>query len=189
MPNRLALCHAPSSQLIVIDTQERLAAVMPKEELAVMEANVNHLLKAAEVLSVPIIVTEQYPKGLGRTLESIRENLPVTIKPTEKTSFSCCTAPGFEQALGSDDKRKQVVLVGMEAHICVLQTAAGLLNWGYQVFVTADAVISRNPHHRDNALDRMGRAGMVVTNTESVAFEWVSDAGHERFKEISKLFK
>ena len=189
MSNRLSLCHAARSQLIVIDAQERLAAVMPKEELAVMEANVIHLLKAAEVLEVPIIVTEQYPKGLGRTLESIRDNLPLTLKPTEKTSFSCCTAPGFEQALGQDEGRRQVILVGMEAHICILQTAAGLQNWGYEVFVVMDGVISRNPHHRDNALERMRQAGMTITNAESVAYEWLSDAEHDHFKEISRLFK
>ena len=185
----MPLCQSAFSQLLIIDTQERLAAAMPADELAVCVANINRLILAARLLDLPIISTEQYPKGLGRTVDSIRENLPSTAAPTEKTSFSCCTASGFERALTSQPERKQVVLVGMEAHICIVQTASGLQRWGYQVFVAADAICSRKTANRLNALERMRHSGINVTNTESVAFEWVGDSSHAKFREVSQLFK
>jgi nicotinamidase-related amidase len=104
--------------------------------------------QAARSLEIPIISTEQYPQGLGKTIEAVREHLPDTAAPTEKTCFSCCTAAGFERALTSQPERKQVVLVGMEAHICIVQTASGLQRWGYQVFVAADAICSRTRQPR-----------------------------------------
>mgnify|MGYP003573653915 CR=1 FL=1 len=145
---KLPLCQARLSQLIVIDAQERLAAVMPKDDLAVTIANINRLVDAARGLEIPIITTEQYPQGLGKTVDPIRGNLPEGAVPTEKTSFSCCTASGFEHNLEQHPDRKQVVLAGMEAHICIIQTASGLQRWGYQVFVAEDAVCSRNPRNR-----------------------------------------
>jgi nicotinamidase-related amidase len=144
---------------------------------------------AAQILEIPIISTEQYPQGLGKTIEAIRENLPVTAAPTEKTCFSCCTAAGFERALTSQPARKQVVLMGMEAHICIVQTASGLQRWGYQVFVVADAICSRHPANRQNALERMRHSGIHVSNTESVAFEWVGDSANARFREVSRMFR
>lgn len=185
----MPLCQSAFSQLLIIDAQERLAAAMPPDDLTTSVANMNRLITVARILELPIISTEQYPKGLGKTLEQIRENLPSTAGPTEKTSFSCCTASGFERALTSQPERKQVVLVGMEAHICIVQTASGLQRWGYQVFVAADAICSRHPAHRDNALERMRHSGIHVTNTESVTFEWVGDSSHAKFREVSQLFK
>jgi nicotinamidase-related amidase len=185
----MPLCQSAYAQLLIIDSQERLAAVMPEDELAPMIVNTNRLIASAQLLEIPIISTEQNPKGLGKTIAAIRENLPAAATPTEKTCFSCCTAPGFERALTEQPKRKQVVLVGMEAHICIVQTASGLQRWGYQVFVAADAICSRHPEKRDNALERMRHSGIHVTNTESVAFEWLSDSQHHRFREVSRLFK
>ncbi|MGA7980723.1 MAG: isochorismatase family protein [Chromatiaceae bacterium] len=185
----LPLCFANYSQLLVIDSQERLAAVMRKDDLAVTVANIGRLIEAARALDVPIIATEQYPQGLGHIVESVQERLPEDVVPTEKTAFSCCTAFGFERNLMREPKRKQVVLVGMEAHICIVQTASGLQRWGFQVFVAADAVCSRHSSNRDNALERMRHCGIHVTNTESIAFEWMGDSTHERFREVSKLFK
>jgi nicotinamidase-related amidase len=185
----MPLCHAAFSQLLIIDAQERLAAAMPKDELAVTVANINRLVAAAQILEIPIISTEQYPQGLGKTIEAIRENLPVTAAPTEKTCFSCCTAAGFERALTSQLARKQVVLMGMEAHICIVQTASGLQRWGYQVFVVADAICSRHPANRQNALERMRHSGIHVSNTESVAFEWVGDSANAHFLEVSRMFR
>lgn len=185
----LPLCQAKLSQLIVIDAQERLAAVMRKDDLAVTVSNINRLIDAARLLGVPIISTEQYPKGLGRTIESIRCNLPEAVAPTKKTCFSCCTASGFERNLELQPDRKQVVLVGMEAHICIVQTASGLKRWGYQVFVAEDAVCSRHPRNRDNAMERMRHCGIQVTNAESVAFEWMGDSTHEKFRDVSQSFK
>jgi nicotinamidase-related amidase len=185
----LPLCFASYSQLLIIDAQERLAAAMRKDDLAVTLANINRLIAAARALEIPIIVTEQYPQGLGHIVETVRERLPEEVQPTEKTSFSCCTAFGFERNLMREPKRKQVVLVGMETHICIVQTASGLQRWGFQVFVAADAVCSRHSSNRDNALERMRDCGIQVTNTESIAFEWLGDSSHEKFREVSKLFK
>lgn len=185
----MPLCQAKLSQLLIIDAQERLAAVMRKDDLAVTVANINRLVEAARVLEIPIISTEQYPKGLGPTVEAVRTNLPDDVVPTQKTCFSCCTASGFEHNLSREPDRRQVIMVGMEAHICIIQTASGLQRWGYQVFVAADAVCSRHPGNRDNALERMRHCGIHVTNTESIAFEWVGDSTHEKFKQVSRLFK
>ena len=162
---------------------------MPKNELSIAICNTNRLIDAARLLDIPIINTEQNSKGLGPTIESIRDHLPEAVHTTDKTCFSCCTAGSFERDLSAHEKRRQVVLVGMESHICILQTASGLQHWGYQVFVVADAVTSRNPLNRDNALERMRHCGIQVTNAESVAFEWLGDSSHEKFREVSKLFK
>jgi nicotinamidase-related amidase len=185
----LPLCQARYSQLLIIDAQERLAAHMPKSDLSIVTCNMNRLIDTAKVLGIPIINTEQNSKGLGPTIEAVRKNLPEGTRPTDKTCFSCCTAGGFERDLTEDENRKQVVMVGMESHICILQTASGLQHWGYQVFVVVDAVISRNPGNRDNALERMRHCGIQVTNTESVAFEWLADSSHPKFREVSRLFK
>ena len=182
----MPLCQAAFAQLLIIDAQERLAAAMPED---VLERNINRLITAAKILQVPIISTEQYPQGLGKTIESVREHLPEDAAPTEKTCFSCCTASGFERALTEQPKRKQVVLVGMEAHICIIQTASGLQRWGYQVFVAADAICSRHADKSQNALERMRHSGVQVSNTESVAFEWLSDSQHAQFREVSRLFR
>ncbi|HIP53768.1 MAG TPA: isochorismatase family protein, partial [Chromatiales bacterium] len=131
----------------------------------------------------------QYPQGLGHTIDPIRDQLPEDISPLQKTSFSTCSASGFEQRLTHDEERNQLIIVGIEAHICVLQTASGLQHWGYQVFVAADGVCSRTPANRDNGLARMRHSGIQITNAESVAFEWMGDATHEKFKEVAKLFK
>ncbi len=185
----MPLCQSQFSQLLIIDAQERLAAAMDQQLRADVEGNINRLIDAAKILGIPVIATEHNPAGLGKTIAGIRAHLPNEVVATEKTCFSCCTATGFERNLTSEPKRKQVVLVGMEAHICIVQTASGLQRWGYQVFVAADAICSRHPYHRDNALERMSRCGIHVTNTESVAFEWLGDSNHEQFRPVWQLFK
>jgi nicotinamidase-related amidase len=177
------------SQLLIIDAQERLAAAMPPDDLAAAVANVERLVIAAKILDVPIIATEHNPKGLGHIIPAIRAQLPVQLEATAKTCFSCCTAAGFERSLDREPDRKQVVIVGMEAHICIVQTASGLRRWGYQVFVVEDAICSRHPAHRINAVERMRQSGIQITNTESVAFEWLGDSSHERFREVWSLFR
>ncbi|MEY6431036.1 isochorismatase family protein [Thioalkalicoccus limnaeus] len=185
----LPLCQSKFSLLLIIDAQEKLAAAMPPAELADTIANINRLSSAAQLLSVPIIWAEQNPQGLGRTVEAIRCHLPADVAPTEKTCFSSCTAGGFERALTQEPSRKQVVLVGLDAHIGVLQTASGLRRWGYQVFVAADGICCRRPEHKDNALERMRDCGLHVASTESIAFEWLADSTHERFREVLALFR
>lgn len=185
----MPLCQSQFSQLLIIDAQQRLAAAMEQDLRAEVEANINRLVEAAKTLEIPIIATEQNPAGLGKTIDAVRDHLPPEVVATEKTCFSCCTAAGFERNLTSQPKRKQVVLVGMEAHICIVQTASGLQRWGYQVFVAADAICSRHADHRDNAIERMRHCGIHVTNTESVAFEWLGDSNHESFRPVWQLFK
>jgi nicotinamidase-related amidase len=177
------------SQLLIIDAQERLAAAMPPDDLARALANIQRLVAAAKILEIPIIATQHNSKGLGPIVQAIREDLPGDVEPTEKTCFSCCTAAGFERNLDRQPDRKQVVMVGMEAHICIVQTASGLRRWGYQVFVAEDAICSRHPAHRFNAVERMRHGGIQITNAESVGFEWLGDSTHERFREVWSLFK
>jgi len=187
--NPLPLTHAKTSQLLIINIQEKLARAMPKPDRDLMVSSVAHLIQAAGHLEIPILVSEHYGKGLGQTLPEIAQHLPEHTHAKDKLTFSCCTAPGFEEELGQHEQRKQVIIVGLEAHICVLQTASGLQQWGYQVFVVEDAVASRSELHRRNALRRMRQGGVQITNSESVAFEWMGDASQPNFKQISQLFR
>ena len=145
-------------------------------------------LEAAGLLKVPRCFTEQYPKGLGPTEEPVKARLGEFATRFEKTAFSCCGAEGFSAMLGNL-ARRQVVISGMEAHVCVLQTALDLKAEAYEVFVVEDAVCSRNPANRDNAMNRLRAAGVVVANTESVCFEWLRDASNEHFRAIAKLVR
>jgi nicotinamidase-related amidase len=185
----MPLCQSAFSQLLIIDAQERLAAAMPPERLNSVVSSIQRLIDAAKILSIPIITTEQYPAGLGHTIAGIQAHLPEKIIATEKTCFSCCTAAGFERNLTNEPKRKQVILVGMETHICILQTASGLQRWGYQVFVPQDAICSRHTWHTDNALERMRHSDIQITNSESVAFEWLGDSTHAQFRAVWELFR
>ncbi|MCU7915887.1 MAG: isochorismatase family protein [Candidatus Thiodiazotropha sp. (ex Gloverina cf. vestifex)] len=187
--NSLPLSHAKGSQLLIINIQEKLARAMPKPDRDLMVSNITRLSQAASLLDIPIILSEHYGKGLGKTLPEIAQHLPKHTKAKDKLTFSCCTAPGFEEELGQHEQRKQIIIVGLEAHICVLQTAAGLQQWGYQVFVVEDAIASRHPLHCKNALHRMRQGGVQVTNSESVVFEWMGDAGQPNFKQVSQLFR
>ncbi len=178
------LCAAEQSQLIIIDVQERLAGAMPPEAMTAVEKQIGTLVTAATALAIPVIHTEQYPQGLGHTLPSLREQL---AQPLEKTCFACTGAEGFNQHIQRN--RRQVILCGIEAHICVLQTAIELLGQGFQVFVVEDGVCSRKDSNRRNALDRLWQAGAHISNTESVLFEWLRDASHPDFRTLSKLIR
>ena len=187
--NTLPLTSVKTSQLLIINTQEKLARAMPKADRDRMVSNIVRLSQTASALEIPIILSEHYGKGLGNTLPEITSHLPNNTLAKDKMTFSCCTAPGFEEELSEHDQRKQIIIVGLEAHICVLQTASGLQQWGYQVFVVEDAIASRHSHHRKNALRRMRQGGVQITNSESVAFEWMGDASQPHFKQISQLFR
>ena len=146
------------------------------------------LLRAAVHLDIPILATEQYPQGLGETLPEIRQHYPASASCMTKTGFSCCAADGFSAALQRLG-RKQAILTGMETHVCVLQTALELRQIGYQVFVAQDGVCARSRQRTENALARLRQAGIIVTHSESVLFEWLRDARHPQFKAVSKLVK
>jgi nicotinamidase-related amidase len=173
------LARAEDSALVVIDIQERLASAMPARDAVVRATGI--LLEAAARLDIPVWFTEQYPKGLGSTVAELAARLPEGARRIEKTSFSACAALPLT--------RPQVVLAGMEAHVCVLQTALELAAAGRDVFVAADAICSRTETNYANALARMHSASVVVTNTESVVFEWLRDAANEHFRVLSKLIR
>lgn len=180
--------QTPDSVLVVVDIQQRLAIAMPKGVRDRVIEQVNILSTAADVLKVPVLVTEQYPKGLGVTEPSLAEQLPVGTAIFEKTTFSCADVEDFMQALTATGC-KQVILTGMETHICILQTALDLQSLGYQVFVIEDAVSSRMKGNQYNALHRMRHAGVIISNVESILFEWLGDARHPDFKKLTKLIQ
>lgn len=182
------LCDIAHSQLVVVDIQTRLAAAMAEADRQRVIRNAAILTQAAGLLEIPTIASEQYAKGLGPTEEAVAWHFPKDFTAVDKTCFSCCGHEPFLSALAAN-RRQQVVLTGMESHVCVLQTAIELQSDGYQVFVVSDAVCARSPENHRNALRRMAGVGVVVTNTESVLFEWLRDARHPRFKDISALIK
>ena len=188
--------HSPSTilpdrartALLVVDLQERLMAAMPPEVAASVLRNTSILIQAAREFSLPVLTSEQYPKGLGPTMPELREILPDGHAPLEKVVFSCCAAPGFEpvqEALGDRD----VILCGSETHVCVLQTALDLLQSGRRVYVAADATCSRTKQNWRLGLDLMRQAGAVIGSAEIFAFGLLGAAGTEQFKRISKLVK
>ncbi len=181
-----AKCLAADSVLVVIDVQQRLGDAMPGKVLNRVLQNASLLARTAGLLDLPVVQTEQYPHGLGPTHPSVAEALPAATTRIEKLAFSCCGAEGFVAALGH---RRQVVLVGMEAHVCVLQTALDLAVGDRQVFVVEDAVCSRRLENYQNALDRLRQSGVLVVSAESVVFEWLAAADHPRFKVIQSLLR
>lgn len=180
------LCKADDSLLIVVDIQTKLSDAMPEDDAEEVITNSLRLVEAAGILDIPILLTEQYPKGLGPTDTSIAKSLPEQTQVFDKTGFSCCAANGFCQALAASSKR-QVILVGQEAHVCILQTALELVHRGYQVYVVEDAVCSRNAEHKFFTMNRMQQLGVTITNHESVLFEWLQGAEHKDFKTIAAL--
>ena len=180
------LAGCGTSQLVLIDVQEKLCRAMPAGSLGELLHNSANLLQAAHLLDIPIIHTEQYPHGLGATHAQLATWLD-SDRRVEKTCFSCCAEPTFMAKLHGD--RHQIILAGMEAHICVLQTALHLQALGRQVFVVEDAVLSRKLENKANALARLRQAGVIVSNTESVLFEWLKVAEGEAFKQISRLVR
>jgi nicotinamidase-related amidase len=173
--------------LAIVDVQERLFNAMDAERRDDMMANVKILASAARRLDIPVLLTEQYPKGLGRTLPELKALLPDTA-PIEKTAFSCAQAEGFVdrlRALGAD----HVIVAGIEAHVCVLLTALDLLARDLRVSVVADAVCSRRAANLEVGLAQARQAGAVVTATETVVFQLLGRADTDAFRELSKLLR
>ena len=177
----------PQAILVIIDVQERLFDAMDAERRDEMIRNIKILGSAARRLAVPIIVTEQYPTGLGRTLPELKALLD-GVAPFEKTAFSCCGAPGFTERLRAAGA-EHVILSGIEAHVCVLLTALDLLAQGFRVSIVADAVCSRAPANLELGLGQARQAGAVVTATETVVFQLLGRADTDAFREIAKLLR
>jgi nicotinamidase-related amidase len=171
-----------NSAVLVVDVQEKLLAVMPDAPGLIRD--VGFLLDVANLLNVPTLATEQYPQGLGPTSPALVRRLNHE-RPT-KVAFSCCGAPGLLSELRQLG-RPNVVVCGMEAHVCVLQTVLDLLAEGLQVFVTVDAIQSRFAVDHKTAVKRMDRAGAVLTTCETTAFEWLGGSDNPQFKAVSKL--
>lgn len=170
---------------LVVDIQERLFPVMDGSEKLLTRVLI--LLKGLKLLNIPVLLTEQYPKGLGPSLPQVLDlvNQPQAL---EKISFSCCGDPNFREQLASLDK-KWVIITGIEAHVCVLQTVIDLIELGFVPVVVADCIASRNPEDKKVALKRMSAEGAVLTTSESILFELTETAGTALFKQISSLVK
>lgn len=173
------------SVLVVIDVQEKLFPAVFDHERVLRKIDL--LIAAANTFEIPVVLTEQYPAGLGPTIGEIRDLLPGT-RALEKTHFSCVSSPGFSEhiyGLG----RNQIVLAGIETHVCVAQTALELDFQGESVFLAADATSSRRPMDFEIGLRRLGRSGITVTTAESVVYEWLRRAGTEEFRRLRTRLK
>jgi len=191
----MALLDSSRSILVVIDLQGKLVGMVHRPAL-VLEAT-RRLMRLADLFSVPVVLTEQYPKGIGPTETSIRATYDALATPKfflEKTAFGCCGDSGFETLLqqarpGLPLAKRQIVVAGIEAHVCVMQTVLELLASGHEVHLCWDAISGRGDDYRKHALERMAAAGATLTNHESVAFEWARDKNHPQFKALSALMK
>jgi len=171
--------------LVVVDVQERFRSL--QEGFDRMVAGSVRLVQASGILGLPVLVTEQYPKGLGHTVKELTEVLGGTSAFT-KTCFSSCGSEEFSRRL-RELGRRQALVCGIETHVCVSQTVHDLLQSGFTVQVAVDAVESRNPLDREVALRRMERSGAILTTSEAAAFELLGDAKNPKFKEVQALFK
>ena len=181
--------QASSAFLLMIDLQERLLPAIDGHE-AVLRNSVR-LLTAAGELGVPLIVTEQYPRGIGPTVPGLSALIPQGVEPLSKVSFSCCAAPGFDGALAAvkGASRGTAILFGVETHICVLTTAMDLLARGLNVVLASDACGSRARENHALALDAARAEGVFVAPTETVVYQMLGEAGTPAFKALLPLFK
>jgi nicotinamidase-related amidase len=178
------LLDASTSGLLVVDLQQRLLPLIPSA--AEITGRVGWLIEAAKLFSVPTIATEQYPQGLGATVPELSRLLSTGAR--EKRMFSCRECSEIFQAWHAE-KRRQVVVVGIETHVCILQTVLDLLSMGFDCYVVVDATGSRQALDQQMALQRMEISGAMLTTTESVLFEWCADSRHPHFKQISQWVK
>lgn len=169
--------------LLIVDIQERLIPAMKYKDEAIKGTNI--LIEACNMMDIPIIVTEQYPRGLGKTSESL-EGLE-KAKVFEKTRFTACIDEVVEELERLD--RKKVIVVGMETHVCVFQTVRDLVGLGYHPFLAKDAVSSRGKDNTKNGLSLIREVGGLVSNVETILFDLMKDSKDENFREISALIK
>jgi len=181
LPERIA---PTDSVLLVVDYQDKLLPFIDSADSRI-EAG-RRMIETAKVLELPILLTEQYPAGIGRTCAVLREALG-DIPPIEKVLFSAYVPEVIERM--RDLAQPNVIVVGIEAHVCVQQTVLDLLRAGYTVFLCADAIGSRRPMDRDTAIERCRQAGAIVTTTESAIFELLGEAGTDQFKQVLKIVK
>lgn len=179
------LMDSARSCLMIVDVQKRLLGAMDAPRQVVSGCTL--MMKAAAVLEIPLLVSEQYPEGLGPTIEPLAELAPEDAF-FSKLDFSCARNAAIRGKIGTFG-REQIVIGGIEAHVCVLQTALAFTEAGYECFVAADATSSRTPSNHAAAMARMRSAGVEVVTSEMVVFEWLGRAGTPEFKELSRLLK
>lgn len=183
------MLNIENSALVIIDIQDRLVqASKYGEEVA---QNMTKVAKAAKVLGIPIVVTEQYPKGLGHTVPTLQEAFNEQTFITEKASFSALQEPSFAQKINELKNAgvKQIAIGGIETHICVLQTAVALMNEGFEVYVVKDTCASRNKKEYKMGLELLKQYGAKITCVEIALFEWLKTSKHPNFKEVQALIK
>lgn len=176
------MLKSEDSLFVMIDVQGKLADAM--HNASELFEQIQRLARSANTLKIPILITEQLPDKLGSTRNELSDalgNAPII----SKSSFSCCGETAFIDTLKAFNK-KQIIVSGIEAHICILQTVLELMEKGYEVFVAADAISSRNPQNKELAIRRMRQHGAEILPTESVMFEWLRDASHPAFREVRK---
>jgi nicotinamidase-related amidase len=181
------LMQRAQSQLLVVDIQEKLLGTIHAVDHLI--ARTHFLVTTARHLDVPITISEQYPKGLGATEASLKEAAGNASPIFAKTAFSCLKDDALRDHLATHDNRKQLVIVGMEAHVCVLQTALDAREAGYQVFVASDAISSRAESDVSAARHRLADAGVTLITTEMAFFEWLERSGTPEFKALSPMLK
>ena len=172
--------------LVVVDMQEAFRSAV--SDFPLVASRISIAVRGFQVLNLPVIITEQYPKGLGRTAEEILFSMPPDFEAVEKTTFSSFGAENFKEKL-SESGISQIVLCGLETHVCVNQTAHDLLTEGFEVHLLTDAVASRFPQDKEAALRKMQMNGVVPSTVEMALFELLRDSKHEQFKEIQSLIK
>lgn len=173
----MSVLERDRAALVVVDVQEAFRPAV--QDFDTVVENTRRLMEGARILGVPVVVTEQYPKGLGRTVDELGE-----VEAVEKTCFSAARADGFDL-----DGRDQALVCGIETHVCVSQTAHDLLDRGVEVHVASDAVTSRTAENKHVGLHKMERAGAVVTSVETALFELLGAAGSDEFKQVQRLVK
>ena len=179
------ILDSQESVLLIVDVQESFRKQL--KELDLLTRNITILAEAAKILKIPVILTEQYPQGLGKTIAEIAACLG-EHKYFEKTAFSCCQANGFVDAL-EQIGRKQIIMCGIEAHVCVNQTAHELMDKGYSVHVVKDAVASRSERNKEIGWEKMISSGAVPSSVEMALFEMLAESGTEPFKAVQRLVK
>ena len=178
-----ALMRAAESGLLIVDVQDKLIGLIPGRDRLIL--NCGFLVDVARLVHVPVQATEQYPRGLGGTVEELASRLP---ERPDKVDFSCCVVPGLVDRFRRNSRRS-ILVAGIETHVCVMQTVLDLLADGFRVYVAADATASRYSIDHETALRRMERSGAILTTVETAAFEWLQRAGTPQFKQVSQLIQ
>lgn len=182
----MTILNTDNSLILIIDIQDRLLNAVFDKTLVEKKADI--IAKTANILEIPVIVTEQYPKGLGNTIDCIKESLPLNTQYFEKTAFSALDNNEIKEAIGKSG-RKQIIVFGIETHICVSQTVNALIEEGYEVHVIRDACGSRAEMEYAAGLNRMKDNGAHIITTEIALFEWLKGAKNPKFKEVQSLIK